>query len=366
MMESIPKKSNVLLAALLTCLAGIATLIYLELGVRFLAPAAFPLLRTDPVVGSIHVKNFNGMAWSANAERYSHIRTNNLGYNGNFVAPQKAPDTIRIAIMGDSVTAGLEVDTDQSYPVLLENRLNIESVCRENKFEVMNFGVGASGTFLEYQTFKHAVSPLAPDYTLVVFSNDYADNLNKSHFSLENYAEERSAVGIKAFLLQFTLPKFVFNKVQRNPTVRQVLAVTGLLEISVDEVITATSTESAISDRYYSYTFELIEKLKKLVENSGSAFILVPYPSMANFEGDPTWAADPSNGPLIAFAESTRIDVLNPIPRIAEERLKRGDCLVANCADHLNEAGHEAMADILFDFFSERLPADMPRDCTET
>lgn len=359
--------SRLFLRGLLLAVACVATLVYWEYGVRVLGDAAFPLLRTDKEVGSIHVKNFDGMAWSANAGAYRHIRTNNLGYNGYDVAPEKPKGTVRIAIMGDSVTAGLEVDTDNNFSSLLQSRLNAGNLCPTLQFEVMNFGVGASGTFLQYQTFKRKIAPLTPDYTLVVMNDDYADNLNKSQYSLENFADERRAVGLKSLLLEFSLPKFLFAKLQHNELIRSVLQTLGLLEVAPTEFRSiADSNSNSLPENYYSHTFDLVTKLNELTTSHNSRLILIPYPPASNFAGTETWKNDPSVTNLIAFAEKSRIELWNPIPGIVQGRITHKECIVANCSDHLNEAGHKIMADILYDFFTKRLREDLPRACPRT
>ena len=78
------------------------TLAFLEVGVRTIARTAFPLLRTDPEVGSIMVKNYSGYTWDELSHRKNYIHTSSIGYVGEDVALTKPTSTIRIAILGDS------------------------------------------------------------------------------------------------------------------------------------------------------------------------------------------------------------------------------------------------------------------------
>src|SRR5919112_474788 len=52
-------------------------------------------------------------------------------------APPKAPATPRIVFLGDSLTAGLGLSTDQSYPALIGKRLKQDGY----DYEIVNAGV---------------------------------------------------------------------------------------------------------------------------------------------------------------------------------------------------------------------------------
>ena len=54
----------------------------------------------------------------------------------------KTADAPRIVILGDSLTAGLGLDPDQSFPVLLQKRLDAEG----HRYEVVNAGVSGDTT----------------------------------------------------------------------------------------------------------------------------------------------------------------------------------------------------------------------------
>jgi lysophospholipase L1-like esterase len=64
------------------------------------------------------------------------VRTNSLGLRDGEVASPKPAGTLRILLLGDSMTAGLEVDKDQTFEAVAEKAL-----ARQRPVEVINAGV---------------------------------------------------------------------------------------------------------------------------------------------------------------------------------------------------------------------------------
>ena len=73
------------------------------------------------------------------------------------------PDTLRIALFGDSFTAGDDVGDDETWAYLLERALNEAGI----RAEVLNFGVGAYGMGQAYLRWQHLGKKFAPD--IVIF-----------------------------------------------------------------------------------------------------------------------------------------------------------------------------------------------------
>lgn len=342
-------------------LVVIVTLAYWEMGIRVIGKTAFPLLRTDPEVGSIHVKNYSGRAWDPLSARKNFIRTNSLGYVGDDVTLAKPTSTIRIAMLGDSGLAALQVDSEKNFTRLLENTLNEGGVCGKH-FEVMNFGVGSAGTFTEYQTYKKKIAQFQPDYVLVMFTgNDYDDNMLKSGFDLENYAEERRAVGLKAFLLQFELPKFIFHKLLANKTFIGALRLVGLIEgdtTKKQDVVAEERTLATASSTpyYYAYTFDILARFNALVAKDGARFGVIIFPSEAtDYEQKGLWQNNQLITNMIDFLASSSIPYFNPADQLALARSQYGSCLNFDCSGHFNEEGHRAMAKILYAYTKDEL-----------
>ncbi len=85
---------------------------------------------------------------------------------------QPARDRPRIALLGDSMTQGLQVADDQTVSRRLEQHWH-------DRVEVLNFGVSSTGTAVQWLQYRARVRPFHPDTIIVMFfaQNDVEDNL---------------------------------------------------------------------------------------------------------------------------------------------------------------------------------------------
>jgi hypothetical protein len=337
-------------------LIGLATLAFLEVGVRLIVNSKYPLLRTDPEVGSTHVKNYAGKIWDDSSKSNNYIKTNSLGYIGDEYAIEKPRDTVRIAVFGDSIVEGLQVNYYENFNKILENALNASGSCGK-KYEVMNFGVGGTGTFLQYQGYKKIASKFDPDIIFLFFHEDYEDNLAKSNFDLDDYASERRVVGLKSLLLDFELPKFLFSKFQVSENFLTILKNIGLYESNneIDSLVAETAGRPDQSARFYDYTFYLISRFQGLAEENGSKLVVITYPGEKSCQEKDGWRKNEHIVKLIDYLDKKKISYLNPSESLFNYKVKYGVCVTFNCDGHLNRDGHEAMAEILFDYISRIL-----------
>ncbi len=88
-------------------------------------------------------------------------------------APDPPPDTLRIALFGDSFTAGDDVADDQVWGARLEELLRAAGI----RGEALNFGVGAYGMGQAYLRWQHEGTRYAPD--IVIFGLQ-PDNLKRN------------------------------------------------------------------------------------------------------------------------------------------------------------------------------------------
>lgn len=112
-------------------------------------------------------------------EGVANVQTNSFGYRDIEHSIDKGKEEIRIAILGDSYCEALQVDYDETFWAILQEKLNESG--NGYKFKVMNFGVSGFGTAQEYQMLKHYVLNFEPDFVLLGFlsGNDIADNSQK-------------------------------------------------------------------------------------------------------------------------------------------------------------------------------------------
>jgi lysophospholipase L1-like esterase len=116
-------------------------------------------MRPDAVVESA-----DGVRYAINAD----------GFRGTRAARPKPAHTLRIAVLGDSVTFGYGVNELETYPALLGARL-VNAVPGRD-IDVLNLGVSGYNPYTEAALFAEVGAEYAPDVVLVQFCiNDLND-----------------------------------------------------------------------------------------------------------------------------------------------------------------------------------------------
>jgi lysophospholipase L1-like esterase len=96
---------------------------------------------------------------------------------------EKPPGVRRIVSLGDSFTAGYEVDLKDTFSAVLERELRAQGV----RVEVLNAGVSGYSTAEEYLYLERELLRYSPDLVLVNFyGNDLEDNVRTGLFALQD------------------------------------------------------------------------------------------------------------------------------------------------------------------------------------
>jgi lysophospholipase L1-like esterase len=105
----------------------------------------------------------------------AYVKINALGFRDYEYSLKKPIGYKRIAIIGDSFTFGYGVQLNESYPKLMEKKLN-----SSQKIQVLNFGGNGANTLLESIYFNSTVKYFEPDLTIIGFTmNDVDFEYNK-------------------------------------------------------------------------------------------------------------------------------------------------------------------------------------------
>jgi hypothetical protein len=123
-------------------------------------------------------KMFPGASGWQTDEGHAWIRVNRWGFRGPDWKLAKPTGTLRIAVLGDSITEAQQVPEDQTFCAVTERTLKRDlPLPPTSRFhwvrnvEVMNFGVDGYGTAQELHTLERDVWRFSPDIIVLAFFN---------------------------------------------------------------------------------------------------------------------------------------------------------------------------------------------------
>ena len=119
-----------------------------------------------PIIGWRFIPNSDhivtGDYWYAR-EFSAEVKINSHGFRDFERSMEKDKNTVRIALLGDSMISARQVDFEKTAGQLLEKRLNKEFGAKTGKkYEVLNFGVDGYGVdqmFLNWDTYAYKFKP---------------------------------------------------------------------------------------------------------------------------------------------------------------------------------------------------------------
>lgn len=165
-----------LVGYLLLMLGGlvVGTLV-LEIGLR-IGGVSYPSFYTlDEYSCTAHRPGAEG--WYRR-EGEAYIRINRDGLRDREHTKEKPANTLRIAILGDSFAAAMEVSMDETFWAVMERELEGYGALAGQNVEAINFGVAGYATAQELMTLRHRVWDYDPDIVVLAFttSNDVRGN----------------------------------------------------------------------------------------------------------------------------------------------------------------------------------------------
>jgi hypothetical protein len=173
MTDAFPKKKTFLFIAI----PFIFFLFLLEIGIRIFGDT-LPnrVLCYDPILGRSYCPNTKGYIKDNQIKMY--IEVNSDGLLGKPYTITRVPGNLRIAVLGDSFTSGEAVSPDKKFTGVWEAKLSEKFLPR---VEVINFGVGGTGTWQQLQRFHTKAKKYKPDLTVLAFCwcNDIENNIDQ-------------------------------------------------------------------------------------------------------------------------------------------------------------------------------------------
>ena len=126
-----------------------------------------------------------GVSGEWKGEGASFVRVNSEGLRDREHTKAKPPNTLRVAVLGDSFTEAIHVPVEQTFWSKLERKLgNCEAVKGRKNVEVINFGVQGYGTAQELMMLRKKVWDYNPDIVILAFfiGNDVINNSPKLEY----------------------------------------------------------------------------------------------------------------------------------------------------------------------------------------
>lgn len=136
--------------------------------------AKTPWIKPDPILGFRYIPGSNDWHFFENDHPITG-RINRYGWRDKEWLLNKPQHVYRVAVLGDSMVASLDVESDRSFLALTEDQLNKSS--QQYTFELMNFGLSNISQAEEYLILKNDIIQFSPDIVLLFFfpGNDLHD-----------------------------------------------------------------------------------------------------------------------------------------------------------------------------------------------
>lgn len=128
----------------------------------------------DPIIGNVYCAGYEGYPDNMYDTRIV-VRINSEGMADREYRRAKPPGTLRIALLGDSVTASIYVRLSDKFKALWEGALTARL---GRPTEILNFAVEGAGTWDQLQLFHLRARHFQPDYVVLGFfwGNDVWNN----------------------------------------------------------------------------------------------------------------------------------------------------------------------------------------------
>lgn len=291
------------------------------------------------------------------------ICTNAIGMRDSEHRLEKSSGTFRILVLGDSFIEAIQIPLEDTFPRLLERRLN--SVSR-TPIEVISAGVSGWGTDDELTYLRRYGLRLQPDLVLVAMTlhNDVSDNLEMEwHDFADGSLRERPMQllsGWKYFWLRtkifFASRSHLYQAALRARRARAIDTGAKALDGHVAGLIAAALPASI--ERGWLMTEALLRELARTTDENGVrlAVFLIPLGIQVEPERLESFLDEHAldREPVVVDAPQQRVTswgarqgapVIDLLPVFADTHAREGRMLYLERDGHWSSAGHHLAAE---------------------
>ncbi len=247
---------------------------------------------------------------------------------------EKPNGTIRIAVVGDSITFGSGVkDVNNVYSKLLENKLNNNS---RTNFEVLNFGVPGYNSDDELEIVKDKVMKYHPDVIIIGYVLNDLENVDPK-------LQKETAINLEVPYIGFVLRNSIYTYYYFESRLNRAMENLGLKKnyVFLLNEYFASEKNKEINRGYY-------EQIKNIANKNKVKVALVYFPMIVDFKPYPLESSQIYVKEVAKENGFYFIDILE-----AYQDHKPQDLVVNKYDAHPNELGHQLAAEQIYEKLME-------------
>lgn len=279
---------------------------------------------------------------------------NEKGFRDRVFPSTPPPDTIRVAILGDSYTMGDGVPLHLTYPKQLERLL----LSKESSYEVMNCGISATNSLNQVEVLRNVLRDYHPNVVILGYNiNDFDyptqtrfDSLDASDLDYTIHPDKRVTLnshnvsGWQRLKLAIRYRLYLYRYLARLRDRWQ-----QRKEMNRDPVQTWIRTGA------HQKSFEAVKQMNMLCAASDASFLVVLLPDLLRVSlkihdlRDYPYAE--VHDMITAYMKTHRIECLDLLPFFAGHEPYK---LVVHPLDHhYNQKGNALVAQALLTYFND-------------
>jgi hypothetical protein len=301
----------------------------------------------DPVTGTKHIRGAKGFVRCP--EYDIDVIINSKGLRDREFAYAKPEGTLRILCLGGSFTCGYGVQAEETFAKVLETLLN-QGRDSSQSWQVLNAGVGSTGTAHQLAYFESEGHKYHPDFVLVCFSQgtDFWDNIVSGLYSIEDgrlvkheapktggrriQEITRWIPGYNTFFARSHLLNFIKGRISRHHY------------RDLAERLVLPENESAVEQQEEELTRHLLLGLLDACEAQDCRLVVTGIP-LAH-----TWGWKDEARDIITFLGEKRIPFVD-LSDSLKKGSERGIRISYERDRHWTPAGHRLAAEALYEYF---------------